>query len=74
MKLAAALIFSAALSLAYSSQQAKAPESVAFKRGAKVIYDRIEVGVEIYRQPRCVTPGTVWWNNACYRPERIPRS
>lgn len=74
MKLLAPAILCAALSLAYSSQQAKAPEVIAFKREAKMYYDRIEVGVEPVRVQRCKTPGTIWHVDACFRPERIPRS
>lgn len=71
MKLAAP-IFAAAISLAISNQQVKAPEI--YKRGAKLIYDRIEVGVEPVRVQRCQTFGTVWWDGKCFRPDRIPRS
>lgn len=49
-------------------------ETVLYKRPSKQFYDRIEVGTEPVRVQRCVTPGTVWWDGACYRPERIPRS
>jgi len=43
----------------------------AVKRPAKLFYDRIEVGVEPVRVQRCKTPGTIWYRNACWRPERI---
>ena len=74
MKLAAP-IFAAAISLAISNQQVKAPEIVAFKReakGAKFLgaYDRIQKE-EPVRMQRCKTPGTVWYHDACWRPERI---
>lgn len=63
-----------ALSLALHSETVRAPESVAYKRQAKLFYDRIEVGVEPVRVQRCKTPGTIWWDEKCFRPERIPRS
>jgi hypothetical protein len=69
MKLAS-LIFTASISLAYSSQQAKAPEDIAFKREAKMYYDRI-VQEEPVRMQKCRTFGTVWYRGACWRPERI---
>ena len=43
----------------------------AVKRPAKLFYDRIEVGTEPVRVQRCKTPGTIWYRNACWRPERI---
>jgi hypothetical protein len=41
------------------------------KRGAKLFYDRIEVGVEPVRVQRCTMPGRIWYRNACWLPEKI---
>lgn len=67
------IALAAAISIAIYSQPAVAPE-VIYKRSAKLFYDRIEVGVEPVRVQRCKTPGTVWWDGKCFRPERIPKS
>jgi len=37
----------------------------------KLFYDRIGPETELFRQPRCRTPGTIWYQNACWRPSRI---
>jgi hypothetical protein len=70
MKLALPLI---AILLTFSWYVVPVNESVIYKRQAKLFYDRIQKE-EPVRVQRCKTPGTVWWDGQCFRPERIPRS
>ena len=71
--------------ISYSTRQAQAPvmDMPAFtERDAtdqrprvhqvKLYYDRIGPEFEAYRQPRCQTPGTIYYvDGKCWRPERI---
>ena len=75
MKLAIPLV---AILLAFAWYTVPVNNSVIYKRATKGqtfagAYDRVWPEAEIFRQPRCKTPGTVWWGGKCYRPERIPK-
>lgn len=67
MKLALPLI---AILLAFNWYATPVNNSVAYKRSAKLFYDRIEIGVEPVRVQRC-KPGLIWWKDNCWRLERI---
>lgn len=57
--------------LAFNWFTVPANNSVIYKRGAKLFYDRIEVGVEPVRVQRCAMPGRIWYRGACWLPSRI---
>lgn len=68
MKLALPLI---TILLVFNWYTVPVHESVAYKREAKLFYDRVPPETELFRQPRCSMPGRIWWRGACWLPGRI---